>query len=150
MGNQTRRKTNKTAQHRKNKSTRKRCVPVPVSLCGRRGRKVGYRSSTTAGEGALCAVCGARAGRHSYYGGLACQSCRAFFRRGTQRQAYQNLRCEKNLDCNITLHSRNRCKACRWTSCIKAGMKVTYVQCYQANNKQDFNCSLQSFKTVEE
>jgi len=47
----------------------------------RRGRKVGYRSSTTAREGALCGVCGGRAGRHSYYGGLVCPSCRAFFRR---------------------------------------------------------------------
>ena len=45
------------------------------------GRKVGYRSSTTAKEGALCVVCGDIAGRHSYYGALACTSCRAFFRR---------------------------------------------------------------------
>ena len=26
-------------------------------------------------------VCGAKAGRHSYYGGDVCTSCRAFFRR---------------------------------------------------------------------
>ena len=32
-------------------------------------------------QGALCGVCGGRAGRHSYYGGLVCPSCRAFFRR---------------------------------------------------------------------
>ena len=32
-------------------------------------------------DGAVCEVCGAKAGRHSYYGGYVCQSCRAFFRR---------------------------------------------------------------------
>jgi hypothetical protein len=29
----------------------------------------------------LCEVCGERAGKHSYYGGQVCPSCRAFFRR---------------------------------------------------------------------
>ena len=43
--------------------------------------KLGYRSSTTALEGADCQVCGAKAGRHSYYGAYTCKSCRAFFRR---------------------------------------------------------------------
>ena len=63
------------------------CFSVgPVAEPGRRGRKAGYRSSTTAGEGALCLVCGARAGRHSYYGGLVCPSCRAFFRRSELSQ----------------------------------------------------------------
>ena len=28
----------------------------------------------------LCHVCGERAGKHSYYGGQVCASCRAFFR----------------------------------------------------------------------
>ena len=74
----------------------------------KRGRKLGYRSENTKEEGALCQVrtggssniilcvilkftmlftlfsaqvCGAKAGRHSYYGGDVCTSCRAFFRR---------------------------------------------------------------------
>ena len=29
----------------------------------------------------ICQVCGEAAGRHNYYGGRSCQSCRAFFRR---------------------------------------------------------------------
>ena len=29
-------------------------------------------------------VCGERAGKHSYYGGQVCPSCRAFFRRSVQ------------------------------------------------------------------
>ena len=28
----------------------------------------------------LCYVCGEKAGKHSYYGGQVCASCRAFFR----------------------------------------------------------------------
>ena len=29
----------------------------------------------------VCKVCGEAAGKHSYYGGQVCLSCRAFFRR---------------------------------------------------------------------
>ena len=32
----------------------------------------------------LCHVCGAPAGRHNYYGGQVCASCRAFFRRSVR------------------------------------------------------------------
>ena len=32
----------------------------------------------------LCNVCGEKAGKHSYYGGQVCPSCRAFFRRSVQ------------------------------------------------------------------
>ena len=32
----------------------------------------------------LCLVCGEKAGKHTYYGGRSCQSCRAFFRRSVE------------------------------------------------------------------
>lgn len=32
----------------------------------------------------LCHVCSEQAGKHSYYGGQVCPSCRAFFRRSVQ------------------------------------------------------------------
>ena len=35
-------------------------------------------------ESRLCHVCGEKAGKHSYYGGQVCPSCRAFFRRSVQ------------------------------------------------------------------
>ena len=58
----------------------------------KRGRKPGYRSTTTASEGSLCEVCGAQAGRHSYYGAYTCKSCKAFFRRSvTVNLAFINL-----------------------------------------------------------
>ena len=31
-----------------------------------------------------CPVCHEKAGKHSYYGGRVCPSCRAFFRRAVQ------------------------------------------------------------------
>lgn len=36
------------------------------------------------GEVRLCHVCSEKAGKHSYYGGQVCPSCRAFFRRSVQ------------------------------------------------------------------
>ena len=59
----------------------RRCPRDPSRDGAKRGRKLGYRSSTTAPSWAVCGVCGAEAGRHSYYGAYTCKSCRAFFRR---------------------------------------------------------------------
>ena len=36
-------------------------------------------------ESEYCLVCGEKAGKHLYYGGRSCQSCRAFFRRSVER-----------------------------------------------------------------
>jgi len=36
------------------------------------------------GNCGLCLVCGEKAGKHTYYGGRSCQSCRAFFRRSVE------------------------------------------------------------------
>ena len=43
--------------------------------------KYGLRKSIRRNDSTLCLVCGEKAGRHTYYGGKSCQSCRAFFRR---------------------------------------------------------------------
>ena len=39
------------------------------------------RKSIRQNDSTLCLVCGEKAGKHTYYGGKSCQSCRAFFRR---------------------------------------------------------------------
>ena len=39
------------------------------------------------GSSNLCQICGELAGKHSYYGGRSCQSCRAFFRRSAETLA---------------------------------------------------------------
>ena len=47
------------------------------------GLKAKYhlRKSIRQNDSTLCLVCGEKAGKHTYYGGKSCQSCRAFFRR---------------------------------------------------------------------
>jgi len=53
--------------------------PDCVTKVKRQGRQ--RRQDT---EERQCHVCGERAGKHSYYGGQVCPSCRAFFRRSVQ------------------------------------------------------------------
>ena len=42
-----------------------------------------------------CEVCSARAGKHSYYGGQVCPSCRAFFRRSVQAGYSEKFKCKR-------------------------------------------------------
>lgn len=74
-----------------------------------------------------CQVCGEVAGRHSYYGGEVCPSCRAFFRRSVQSGYNVSYCCVKNEDCTITLRTRKNCQFCRYKRCLDVGMKTTWV-----------------------
>ena len=51
-------------------------------LESRKRRKTSDHGSTT--ESNICQVCGEIAGKHNYYGGRSCHSCRAFFRRSVE------------------------------------------------------------------
>jgi len=75
----------------------------------------------------LCKVCGEKAGKHSYYGGQACPSCRAFFRRSVQSGYNATYFCVKEGQCQVTLKTRKNCQACRYKLCEAAGMKTTWV-----------------------
>ena len=74
-----------------------------------------------------CHVCGEKTGRHNYYGGQVCPSCRAFFRRAVQNKYYEVFTCLKNKRCKINLQTRKSCQFCRFQKCLKAGMKATWV-----------------------
>ena len=74
-----------------------------------------------------CHVCGDRAGKHSYYGGQACVSCRVFFRRAFQSGYYLAYICIKDTKCEINLKSRKKCRYCRYQACLAAGMKTAWV-----------------------
>uniref|UniRef100_A0AC35FN40 Nuclear receptor domain-containing protein n=1 Tax=Panagrolaimus sp. PS1159 TaxID=55785 RepID=A0AC35FN40_9BILA len=95
-----------------------------------------------------CAVCDADAdGFH--YNALSCRSCNAFFRRAvTFKQSaifsknlfyngeHKNLNfwalityvCRKDGNCDVNQYVRCACRACRFTKCLKAGMRPEAVQ----------------------
>merc|ERR550517_1359376 len=74
-----------------------------------------------------CQVCGEVAGRHSYYGGEVCPSCRAFFRRSVQSGYNNSYSCVRDGNCAVTLKTRKNCQFCRYQLCLKSGMKTTWV-----------------------
>jgi len=75
-----------------------------------------------------CDVCGERAGKHSYYGGQVCPSCRAFFRRSVQSNVSQSFKCSiRTGSCKITLKTRKSCQFCRYKQCLLSGMKPSWI-----------------------
>jgi len=60
-----------------------------------------------------------------HYGGVTCYSCRAFFRRNTQRDELPQCKAEQS--CSITYIDRKQCSACRYFKCISIGMKPELV-----------------------
>merc|ERR1712106_279139 len=74
-----------------------------------------------------CKVCGEKAGKHSYYGGEVCPSCRAFFRRSVQSGYNATYCCVRDGSCQVTLKTRKNCQFCRYKLCLACGMKTTWV-----------------------
>jgi len=60
-----------------------------------------------------------------HYGGVSCYSCRAFFRRNTQRQDLPM--CKRNVSCTVIYKERKKCAACRYQKCLTVGMKQELV-----------------------
>lgn len=85
------------------------------------------QQTTHTQENRLCKVCGEKAGKHSYYGGQACPSCRAFFRRSVQSGYNATYFCVKTGQCEVNLKTRKNCQSCRYKLCEAAGMKTTWV-----------------------
>jgi len=94
---------------------------------GKRIRVKSREKSGETGEVRPCRVCGERAGKHSYYGGQVCPSCRAFFRRSVQSGYNATYFCVKDGNCEVTLKTRKNCQYCRYKLCEAAGMKTTWV-----------------------
>jgi len=74
-----------------------------------------------------CPVCLEKAGKHSYYGGRVCPSCRAFFRRAVQSKYYEIFFCTKGEGCVISLTTRKSCQFCRFKKCLESGMRIAWV-----------------------
>merc|ERR1711976_812055 len=88
----------------------------------------GKKSNQQQSDHLICEVCGERAGKHSYYGGQVCPSCRAFFRRSVQSRYNETFKCTKGReDCHINLMTRKNCQYCRYQKCIGAGMRPSWI-----------------------
>jgi len=75
---------------------------------------------------ANCAVCNQQIPKDRvHYGGVSCYSCRAFFRRNTQREELPV--CKSDGNCEITHEDRKQCSACRYSKCLRIGMKPENV-----------------------
>ena len=82
----------------------------------------------------LCPICReGDAGRHKHYGGKACSSCRAFFRRSIQNDSYKSFICVNernkfhNERCSINSTSWTSCRFCRFAQCIESGLQISLV-----------------------
>ena len=74
--------------------------------------------------GIRCAVCHVGMEKpRVHYGGVSCYSCRAFFRRNTQRTELPV--CKGEGGCPITTTVRKQCAACRYQKCLR----YFYIKC---------------------
>eukprot|EP00092_Neocalanus_flemingeri_P000134 GFUD01000140.1.p1 GENE.GFUD01000140.1~~GFUD01000140.1.p1 ORF type:complete len:729 (-),score=108.39 GFUD01000140.1:177-2363(-) len=90
------------------------------------GKKKPARKRYDIPKTASCHVCGDLAAEHLHYGGIACYSCRAFFRR-TVNSNRPILECSNDLNCKVNKDTRKRCQFCRFEKCKAVGMKTSWV-----------------------
>jgi len=80
-------------------------------------------------SGAACPVCSEQTQGHTHYGGRACDSCKAFFRRTVVRPSEKAKRCRMNTgDCSLRSYKRNNCPYCRFQKCLKSGLQPELVR----------------------
>lgn len=79
--------------------------------------------------GTVCAVCSEMSGKDSvfrkHYGVVCCEACKCFFRRTVQMS--RDYKCRYDGRCTIgrfTDNMKQVCQACRFSQCIRAGMKI--------------------------
>ncbi len=77
----------------------------------------------------ICPICSERSEQphQIHYGGLACFSCKAFFRRAHQKTRHPEFECKKSGDCMVDTKSRRKCQKCRYERCLANGMNPDAV-----------------------
>eukprot|EP00092_Neocalanus_flemingeri_P023610 GFUD01025604.1.p1 GENE.GFUD01025604.1~~GFUD01025604.1.p1 ORF type:complete len:567 (+),score=140.62 GFUD01025604.1:112-1812(+) len=78
-------------------------------------------------EESSCFVCSKPALKHCSYGGKVCSSCRSFFRRSVQSGYHTIYGCKQDRRCKMDPEKRSKCQFCRFQSCLRSGMKITWV-----------------------
>ena len=94
---------------------------TPTKPCGSGSGRAGRIES-----GKSCGVCGDLA-KSFHFGGLSCDSCKAFFRRSVQNDNYLNFHCCHQGNCAMTLTTRKSCQFCRMQRCFQIGMEKSWV-----------------------
>ena len=97
-------------------------LPVDTTPTGQENSRANRGEST----GKVCRVCGDVA-RSYHFGGLSCDSCKAFFRRSVQNNAYINFQCFHTGNCVVTASNRKSCQHCRMKRCFEIGMEKSWV-----------------------
>ena len=78
----------------------------------------------------ICGVCSDKA-KSYHFGGLCCESCKAFFRRAMLNDSFKSFFCVHGQTCTITKENRRSCQYCRIQKCFSIGMekgKQIYLQ----------------------
>ncbi|XP_076033108.1 uncharacterized protein LOC143020555 isoform X2 [Oratosquilla oratoria] len=96
----------------------------PKAKAKRRCKKM--KSSDPASTQKICGVCGDIA-KSNHFGGPACDSCKAFFRRSVQSSAWESFKCSAQKQCEMFRGNRKSCQYCRFKKCQDNGMEVGWV-----------------------
>lgn len=93
-----------------------------------------------------CRVCGDVANDHVHYGGIVCYSCKAFFRRKSDKR--DSLTCKEIEKCTITVANRKKCKACRLQKCFEVGLSKEWIMTRQDKEELDQARHVKAKETV--
>lgn len=92
-----------------------------------------------------CHVCGDKS-TGSHFGGISCESCKAFFRRSVQKNRHEDYKCSYSGECKMNTNTRKICQFCRYQRCLSIGMRPKWVlsdderhQKYGSRRKQNKN-----------
>ena len=83
-------------------------------------------SSGGGNDESKCHVCGDKS-TGSHFGGISCESCKAFFRRSVQRNRFEDYKCSYNGECKMNTSTRKICQYCRYHCCLRIGMRPKWV-----------------------
>ena len=77
-------------------------------------------------ENRKCRICNGSASGMNY-GVLSCEGCRLFFRRTHAHNLTSKYICQSQNNCDIFSDTGKKCRACRYTNCVAAGMSYNPV-----------------------
>ena len=94
-----------------------------------RGHRAVGKGKDATDDSHVCPICSEKSDQchQIHYGGLACFSCKAFFRRAHQKTKHPEFVCKKSGTCDVGLKNRRKCQKCRYTRCLLNGMNPKAV-----------------------